>query len=339
MDEHFTPETKTIVQSVAEAASGTIVKPRKKRRSKHDFKDGCGRVYAHRHENGGGWVADTATVAPTVFVSKTAQVFNRAKVLDRVELRGYAKICGSATVSGHVTMRGHSSIGGAAIVTDRTKVAHNAVISGSARIAGTSYIGAHCRISDSPELLHAKITDNVIIYGSPLIVRSTVGGLYANSFYRTRTMGPKLTHKLRICGQAEIIGCGIQGVVNISGRAKILDAALCRHVYTDIESPAELCISGNAHIIRGHIRAPLNLNGNVELFNSHISFDSYNHDGDIVRGLSTGRLVELDISTRDRWDETPWDRDNSPTYVRRANTPSEFAAALLNTTSRKLQRV
>ena len=34
----------------------------------------------HRHENGGGWVANTATVEATVYVGPNAQVFGDARV-------------------------------------------------------------------------------------------------------------------------------------------------------------------------------------------------------------------------------------------------------------------
>jgi hypothetical protein len=37
-----------------------------------DFQDGIGPVPAHRHINGGGWVANTAFVAETAFVGAYA---------------------------------------------------------------------------------------------------------------------------------------------------------------------------------------------------------------------------------------------------------------------------
>jgi hypothetical protein len=49
----------------------------------HDFGDGNGPVPAHRHPNGGGWVADTAGVASGVFVGKDALVYEDAEVLDQ----------------------------------------------------------------------------------------------------------------------------------------------------------------------------------------------------------------------------------------------------------------
>ena len=45
-----------------------------------DFKVGNGPVPAHQHPNGGGWVADSATVADTAFVAKNAQVYGNALV-------------------------------------------------------------------------------------------------------------------------------------------------------------------------------------------------------------------------------------------------------------------
>lgn len=49
----------------------------------HEFVDRpnfAGPVPAHRHANGGGWVADTATVDPTAYVGPSAQVSGHAQV-------------------------------------------------------------------------------------------------------------------------------------------------------------------------------------------------------------------------------------------------------------------
>ena len=48
--------------------------------TKHDFKNGKGLVPAHRHSNGGGWVADTARVSDSVYVGEFARVFGNADV-------------------------------------------------------------------------------------------------------------------------------------------------------------------------------------------------------------------------------------------------------------------
>jgi hypothetical protein len=52
----------------------------------YDFGDGKGNVPAHKHSNGGGWVANTATVEDSVIVEGDAMV------------SGYTVICGHAVV-------------------------------------------------------------------------------------------------------------------------------------------------------------------------------------------------------------------------------------------------
>jgi len=53
----------------------------------HDFQDGQGPVPAHRHRNGGGWVADTASVDETSFVGFDAQ-FDEARVFGEAQVYG-----------------------------------------------------------------------------------------------------------------------------------------------------------------------------------------------------------------------------------------------------------
>ena len=57
----------------------------------HNF--GYGPVPAHRHANGGGWVANSAKVSDTAYISETARVYDRAQVF------GDARVCGNAQVS------------------------------------------------------------------------------------------------------------------------------------------------------------------------------------------------------------------------------------------------
>jgi hypothetical protein len=43
------------------------------------------------HSNGGGWVANTAQVAPSVYVAATAKVLERAKLSGQVRIEGQVK--------------------------------------------------------------------------------------------------------------------------------------------------------------------------------------------------------------------------------------------------------
>ena len=51
-----------------------------------DFNDGNGPVPAHKHPNGGGWVADTARVDETAFVGRDAMVYGDAMVLSLIHI-------------------------------------------------------------------------------------------------------------------------------------------------------------------------------------------------------------------------------------------------------------
>ena len=62
------------------------------------FDFGFGPVSAHRHANGGGWVADTARVSDTAFIGPEARVYDKARVC------GEAQVCGEALVC-HTTVQ------------------------------------------------------------------------------------------------------------------------------------------------------------------------------------------------------------------------------------------
>ena len=79
--------------------------------TKFDFNDGNGPVPAQKHPNGGGWVADTATVADTAYVGRNAKVYGNSwvcvdakvfgdtKVYENARVYENAKVFGNATVS------------------------------------------------------------------------------------------------------------------------------------------------------------------------------------------------------------------------------------------------
>ncbi len=60
------------------------------------FDFGAGPVPAHRHLNGGGWVADTARVDASVYVGSGAQVFGKARVFGDAWVFGKARVRGAA---------------------------------------------------------------------------------------------------------------------------------------------------------------------------------------------------------------------------------------------------
>ena len=95
-----------------------------------DFEDGNGPVPAHQHPNGGGWVADTATVDDTAHVGPHARVFNTARV------EGGARVYSKAQVGGKAQVEGNARVHGSALVW------------GTARVAGSTWVGGDTEIDE-----------------------------------------------------------------------------------------------------------------------------------------------------------------------------------------------
>ena len=77
-----------------------------------DFEDGNGPVPAHRHENGGGWVAKTAKVGEDAYVGPDAWVFGEAKVFGDAKVSGNAWVYGDARVYGEAWVYGDAWVSG-----------------------------------------------------------------------------------------------------------------------------------------------------------------------------------------------------------------------------------
>ena len=60
----------------------------------------------HQHPNGGGWVANTATVDASAFVGRDAQLFGNAQVSGHARVYGDAQVFGNAWVSGNARVYG-----------------------------------------------------------------------------------------------------------------------------------------------------------------------------------------------------------------------------------------
>lgn len=59
------------------------------------------------HPNGGGLVAETATVAPSVHVGPCCRVFGRARLSGKVNVTGNARVGGNVVADGTTTFAGH----------------------------------------------------------------------------------------------------------------------------------------------------------------------------------------------------------------------------------------
>jgi hypothetical protein len=138
----------------------------------HDFEDGNGPVLAHRHPNGGGWVAETASAAKTAFVGPDASVFVFARLLDfatvadtawvlgNAEVGGHARVTGDAEVNGFARVRGNADVAGNAFIADSAIVEGDAVVSGHARVLENAIVNGNARVVGN-----AEISADVVVSG------------------------------------------------------------------------------------------------------------------------------------------------------------------------------
>ena len=130
----------------------------------YDFKDGKGLVPAHQHSNGGGWVADTATVDDTAHIGPDAKVYGNARVYDKARVYGNGK----AQVSGNAILSGNAIVSGNALVSANAQIYDKALVSGYAHVFGDAKVYGNARLYDT-----AKVYGNAQVCGDAL--------LYANA--------------------------------------------------------------------------------------------------------------------------------------------------------------
>lgn len=90
--------------------------------STHDF--GSGPVPAHQHPNGGGWVADTATVPLTAYIGPSARVYGAARVSGTAWVYGDAQVFGAAQVYGNRHVLALPQLGNESGTLWRTETGH-----------------------------------------------------------------------------------------------------------------------------------------------------------------------------------------------------------------------
>jgi serine acetyltransferase len=112
---------------------------------KHDFGDGHP-VKAHKHKNGGGWVADSATVYKSAYVGPNARVFEDAMVLHNARVEGYAMVHGDAVVQDNAVIGGVAQVCGEALVKDNVEVWGTTVVTMEARLSEANKAAKHDKV-------------------------------------------------------------------------------------------------------------------------------------------------------------------------------------------------
>jgi len=106
----------------------------------YDFCDGFGSVPAHRHPNGGGWVAETAKVGDAVYVGPEARIHGHATIRDSAVIDGKADVSGYCLIKDHACIRGNAVIKGTCEISGHAVVGGDVFLSGHFRISGETHL-------------------------------------------------------------------------------------------------------------------------------------------------------------------------------------------------------
>ena len=233
------------------------IKVRKKRAPKHDFKDGIGRVFAHRHDNGKGWVADTARVADSAYVGPRAQVFHFAKVRDYCRIEGTATVFGHADISGTATVK-HARVFGNAAVRDKAKINDACVVSGNAVVSGDSELYVGFQVIEHAYVFNSMLRGYGTISGHAHIMRSN---------FRTR--------EFEASGNVTAINA------TIVGRARLQQYANMLHSIIELNEVdnGEVLLRDFAVICSNtRITAPVEIKNHAVLAHTSLSANHFNND-------------------------------------------------------------
>ena len=117
-------------------------------------------VSHHAHSNGGGWVADTATVDSTAYVGPNAMVKDTAQVKTNARIEDYAVVGESAIVKDYAVVSGHAYVHGSATVQGNAKVRDYAQVFNGATISNDAKAIEHCNIDN------AKLSNYAVVKGT-----------------------------------------------------------------------------------------------------------------------------------------------------------------------------
>jgi carbonic anhydrase/acetyltransferase-like protein (isoleucine patch superfamily) len=114
------------------------------------------------HPNGGGFVANTATVESSAYVGPKARVLGNAQVRNAARIEGRAVIHGSAIVSGNAVISGRSELFDTATLSSNAAIRDSNLVQYSAHITDGSLI-----VGNSIYYNSFTASDNAVVMGAP----------------------------------------------------------------------------------------------------------------------------------------------------------------------------
>jgi carbonic anhydrase/acetyltransferase-like protein (isoleucine patch superfamily) len=146
------------------------------------------------HSNGGGWVANTASVASTVYVGPNARVLGSAVLTGNARIEDYAVVAGSARVRDNARVSGYAVVYGNAIVENNARVREHAMVANNARVQGNAVVEGFARLIDSTIVRDGAIVrGNAYPFGSSVISGTAIAE-YDYSMAFSLTDGVQANH-------------------------------------------------------------------------------------------------------------------------------------------------
>ena len=133
----------------------------------------------HIHSNGGGWVADSASVADSVYVGPNAMVLGNANLSGYVRVEDYAVVANSVTAQDNVLICGHAVVDGGGMVYDNGWKFGSVTLSGNSVVGGSAVVSNSCSVSGNAKVLQkaylaeaVKMSDNAVAKGMTYVYGS-----------------------------------------------------------------------------------------------------------------------------------------------------------------------
>lgn len=148
-------------------------------------------VSYHNHSNGGGLVADSATVDASVYVAPDAKVLGNAVVTGNARIEDHAVVQDNATVSDNAVISGY------AIIAENGKVSGNARVDDLAMVMGQASVSGYSKVIESACVYGTfTMTDYACakgmafcMYNGSISGQGTVDGDYYDDGGKTVTKG------------------------------------------------------------------------------------------------------------------------------------------------------
>ncbi|MBQ8928011.1 MAG: N-acetylglucosamine-1-phosphate uridyltransferase [Oscillospiraceae bacterium] len=130
----------------------------------------------HIHANGGGWVADGASVADSVYVGPDAMVLGNATLTGNVRVEDHAVVANSVTASDNVVISGHAVVDGGGMIYDNGWKFGSVNLSGNAVIADSAVVTSSCTVSGNAKVIQkaylaeaVTVRDDAVVKGMSYI--------------------------------------------------------------------------------------------------------------------------------------------------------------------------